>query len=60
MEKPRKTVMDVFLTVLPGIVTVLYMLTSFIYLYKGDYPWFLVWFSYALANIGLILAGSRS
>jgi hypothetical protein len=44
---------------IPGIVMVLYAITGSAFLYKKDYAWALVWFSYALANLGLILAGNK-
>jgi hypothetical protein len=45
--------------ILPGIVAVLYFITAISYLFKRDYAWALVWFSYSLANIGLIIAGNK-
>jgi len=45
--------------ILPSIVGVLYFINSLIYLYRKDYPWFLVWFGYAIAQIGLIVAGNK-
>ena len=41
---------------MPLIVAVLYGITSAGFLIKRDFAWFIVWGSYALANIGLILA----
>ena len=45
--------------ILPGIVAVLYFITALSYLFKRDYAWALVWFSYGMANIGLIIAGNK-
>jgi len=44
---------------LPGIVAMLYLITAISYLLKKDYAWALVWFSYGLANIGLIIVGNK-
>lgn len=38
---------------------VLYTITAISYYMKGNYPWALTWFSYALANIGLIWAATK-
>jgi hypothetical protein len=44
----------------PGIVSVIYAATGLYYMFaKKDYAWFLIWFSYATANIGLIWAAIR-
>ena len=44
---------------MPSIVGGMYFLVSVCYLLKQDYAWFLVWISYALANVGLVLIGLR-
>ena len=41
---------------MPVLVSVLYAITAFAFLVRNDLPWALVWASYALANLGLILA----
>ena len=41
---------------LPAIVAVLYLLTSVEFTFEGRWGWALVYFSYALANVGLIFA----
>jgi hypothetical protein len=41
-----------------GIVTVLYFSVCAIYATRGNMPWALVWFSYAMANVGLIWAAA--
>jgi hypothetical protein len=41
-----------------GIVTVLYFSVGAIYATRGNMPWALVWFSYAMANVGLIWAAA--
>jgi len=38
------------------IVFFLYAYVSVSYVFKGNWPWFMVWGSYAMANLGLILA----
>lgn len=45
--------------ILPGIVAILYFITAFSYLLKKDYAWALVWFSYGLANVGLIISSNK-
>lgn len=47
---------DTLVRVTPAIVAVLYGITALGYAAKRDWPWCLVWFCYALSNIGLILA----
>jgi hypothetical protein len=39
-----------------AIVFVLYLVVAVCYAYKSNWPWFIVWASYAMANLGLILA----
>jgi hypothetical protein len=51
--------LDFFITAIPSMVFGLYFLTGLCYTMKGDFPWALVWFSYALANLGLIIIGLR-
>lgn len=36
------------------LATLLYVLTSISYFNKKDYPHFLIWFAYSIANIGFI------
>lgn len=36
------------------LATVLYVLTSISYLNKKDYPHFLIWLAYSVANIGFL------
>jgi len=51
--------MDILIAVLPAIVGLLYFTVAFCYLCKGDYAWAIVWASYAMANIGLIMVGMK-
>lgn len=46
-------------TMLPLIVAILYLITAISFLLKRDYAWALVWFSYGLANVGLIIASNK-
>lgn len=48
--------LDIITTAMPSIVAVLYGITAFSFFLKKDIPWTIVWASYALANVGLILA----
>jgi hypothetical protein len=41
-----------------AIVMVLYAIVGVSYAIKGDFPWALVWLSYAMANVGLMWAAS--
>lgn len=45
--------------IIPGIVTILYFTTGLCYLLRKDFAWALVWISYALANLGVIIVGLR-
>lgn len=47
-------------TTLPAIVCVLYTLTALSYARRGDWAWATVWGGYAVAQVGLIVAGNRS
>jgi len=51
--------LDGFIALVPAIVGVLYTGVAVAYLVKGDIPWSIVWASYGLANVGLILVGLR-
>ena len=42
-----------------GAAFFLYLLCSMSYAWKQDWPWALVWFAYAVANLGLILAARK-
>lgn len=44
--------------ILIGGVTVAYLLTSFFYLSKGNYPLGIVFSGYSLANVGLLYVKS--
>lgn len=52
--------MDKFFTIyLPGSIAVVYAATGIYWLTKKNFAWFLVWMSYATANIGLVLAAIK-
>lgn len=51
--------LDAFIALVPMIVGVLYTGVAIAYVAKGDIPWAIVWASYGLANVGLILVGMR-
>jgi hypothetical protein len=48
-----------FTIYLPGSIALVYAMTGIYYLTKKNYPWFLIWISYATANIGLVLAAIK-
>ena len=50
---------DNLVAIVPSLVAVLYFSVAVCYFLKGDLAWCLVWASYALANVGLILIGMR-
>lgn len=52
--------LDFFIKLMPSIVFVMYIIVGMAYMYKRDYAWALVWTSYAFANLGLVLIGSRN
>jgi len=52
-------ILDVLIFIMPSLVGALYFIVAACYLFKKDYAWALVWFSYALANVGLVLIGLR-
>tara|TARA_B100000282_G_C31468805_1_gene370308 strand:- start:246 stop:419 length:174 start_codon:yes stop_codon:yes gene_type:complete len=47
---------DLLVKLCPLIAGILYAIVGIGYFIKKDYPWCLVWISYALANLGLVLA----
>ncbi len=47
---------DFIVKALPLISAVLYGIVGVGYFVKKEYAWCLVWISYALANVGLVLA----
>ena len=47
---------DKLIVVLPGITGVLYFVTAIAFACRRQPPWALVYFAYALANVGLIWA----
>jgi hypothetical protein len=47
---------DFLVKALPLIAAILYFIVGIGYAYKKDYAWCMVWISYALANVGLVLA----
>ena len=49
---------DLLVKCCPLIAGILYAIVGIGYFIKKDYPWSLVWISYALANLGLVLAAS--
>jgi hypothetical protein len=44
---------------LPAIVGVLYFITGVAYACRKEWAWAIVWMAYAVANVGLILAGKH-
>ena len=50
---------DRFLVIMPSIVLVLYTLTCVCFALKRDWWWVLVYFGYALALVGLIVASMK-
>ena len=50
---------DFLVKILPAIVGLLYLIVGICYIAKRDFAWAMVWISYALANIGLILVGMK-
>lgn len=52
--------LDQFIIIIPSIVFLLYTATAIAWAIKGDYAWAMVWGAYALANIGMIIIGTRS
>ncbi len=49
-------VIDFLVKALPIIAAILYMVVGIGYGLRKEYAWCLVWISYALANVGLVLA----
>ena len=43
----------------PSIVAVLYAATGFSFLCRREWAWATVWLCYAVANVGLVLSGSK-
>tara|TARA_R110002096_G_scaffold28772_1_gene87213 strand:- start:579 stop:755 length:177 start_codon:yes stop_codon:yes gene_type:complete len=51
---------DILVKYCPLIAGVLYAVVGIGYLIRKDYAWSMVWISYALANLGLVLAASAA
>lgn len=52
---------DLLVKFLPLVSAVLYTTVGIGYFIRKEYAWSLVWLSYALSNVGLVLAaGSKS
>ncbi len=51
--------LDLLVKLMPTIVFFLYAIVGIAYILKKDYAWALVWWSYAMANVGLIILGNR-
>jgi hypothetical protein len=45
-----------FETIMISVVFVIYFSTGVGYAIKGNWPWAIVWVSYAMANVGMIWA----
>ena len=52
--------LNTFIAVTPSIVGVLYLSTAIAYWIKGDFSYGLMWASYALANVALVVIGLRN
>ncbi len=52
--------LNAFIAVTPSIVGVLYMATAIAYWIKGDFSYGLMWASYTLANVALVVIGLRN
>ena len=48
-----------FLMLLPVVVSVLYAVTAAAFMVKRKPEWAIVYLSYAMANVGLVLAASK-
>lgn len=55
----RMHLADIITVAMPSIVAVLYAITAIAYACKKEWAWALTWGAYALANVGLIVAGNR-
>tara|TARA_R110001583_G_scaffold31062_6_gene106761 strand:+ start:3234 stop:3410 length:177 start_codon:yes stop_codon:yes gene_type:complete len=53
-------VIDFLVKTLPLISAVLYFIVGIGYGIRKEYAWCLVWVSYALANVGLVLAAMQT
>lgn len=42
-----------------GLSMILYFITGTSFAVKGNFPWALTWYAYAMANVGLILAAKK-
>ena len=53
-------VIDFLVKTLPLISAILYFIVGIGYGIRKEYAWCLVWVSYALANVGLVLAAMQT
>ena len=56
----RYVMIDLLVKLCPSIAGILYAIVGIGYFIKKDYAWSLVWMSYALANLGLVLAAMKN
>ena len=52
-------IIDFLVKACPLIAAVLYATVGVGYIVRKDYAWGMVWISYSLANVGLVLAASK-
>ena len=52
--------MEALIKILPLISAVLYFIVGVSYGFKKEWAWCLVWISYSLSNVGLVLAAMGS
>ena len=55
-----ESTIDWLVKALPLISAILYALVGVGYFLKKEYAWSLVWISYALANVGLVIAAAQA
>jgi len=54
----RNKMIDALVKALPLISALLYFIVGIGYFMRKEYAWCLVWVSYGLANVGLVMAAS--
>lgn len=51
--------LEIITAATPTVVAIFYFITAACWALRGDWAWALVWLSYCVANVGLIILGLR-
>jgi hypothetical protein len=58
-RRKRKMILNYITLYLPAFVGVIYFIVGAAYVLKKDFAWAAVWWGYAIAQAGLVIAGNK-